>query len=271
MEATFDARDFTQELNRRLPAMAAQIRRDAPSVIRTAARTLCRELANLTQPYGMGAKTRARGQTTAANDLARVYVTPSQVYDMLRSKAKARKGQKLEDIADAFYAAITSGDHGKARSILQGSGLDQRGGWSGIAIAPFDGGQAHRRMRENSTGRVPKGAKPAIMLTDSKGLKEYRDAVLKEKVGSGKSAWAEVARQLESAKDFPAWLTRISAGKGHVESHLGDAQPSVKLVADMPYMSRILSERDIRTCVTRSVRKLEKMVRIITQKAAEKL
>jgi hypothetical protein len=266
MDCTFQG--DTSDLSRSLRAMAEVTHKAFPDVIRTAGRTLSRELATETYPLGSGAVARKAGQLAISSDIRKVYATPATVFEAVLDFAKFRRGRggTPEQFANALAKALETNNLPLAHKLLQSDRLDQRGGWKDMKIGVFDGGAEHQRRRSTETGRV-KGDIPSFIVTKKGGaLKTYISAQQKL-AGMAKSAWAATSALLGSTSGFPAWITKKMEGKGSVVNNLRDADPSVMLKANLQYESHALPPQGIARAQRFAAQKLEKMSRIIIEKA----
>jgi hypothetical protein len=237
----------------------AKIRAIGPAAARTAREVLTQEArlvaiscAKSSQPFGTGDMSRQIGRDRVAGDIHKVYSTPGRAYkDIANEKA-----------AKAFWWALHNGKLDKAIGILRKDGSTL----NNVPIAPFDGGALHGANRNANTGRVNLRT-PLQIVTDVKQLSVYVQK-RQANVGFGKSAWANIARQLGSIRglrttgDITAnWITRQS-GPGTVAWSGNGENLVVTLTSTVRYASQILPDAARRQAVRIARDRLQKSLQM---------
>ncbi len=198
-----------------------------PGIMRQAGRLCAARLAFGTQPYvegeGFGIVSQAVGQVATDRDIHRVYATPGVAWKDIQNEG-AQAG---------FWKAVKTSAWDRAAKILNRSGSRLKG----TLIDSFDGGAAHRQLR-NNRGRIPPSQKPVMVVKNPSALKTYVASETK-KVGFGKSGWATCGRILGGVRDIPGWITRQNA-PGQVIENYGTGRTSITLINQVPYASSIL-------------------------------
>lgn len=226
------------------------------------ARLVAISCAKSTQPYGSGSDARDSGLKAVNRDIRRVYATTGKAFADIANVGAAK----------GFWKAIQKGNIAKAQAILDANGRILRG----VPIQSFDGGGAHKSARNTKTGRVSQ-KRPGMIVLKTKALDAYVAAKQKF-VGFGKSAWANIARQLGGIRGLKAegseitanWISR-NQGKGTVDWS-GDANnPIVTLTSRVRYASQILSETERRQAVAIARGRLVKNLAIAVQAEMRKL
>jgi hypothetical protein len=189
--------------------------------------------AKSTQPFGVGEKARDAGRNRVAADIYKVYTTIG--------KAFADIQKRNDRAARAFWAAVQHGDYARARGILMKDGASLRN----VPIELFDGGALHKQFRHSVTGRIAEKRTPSMIVRNKRQLEAYikkRQAM----VGTGKSAWADMARQLggirglKDSGDISAnWILR-GGGRGTVQWMGTRTAPLLRLTSTVSYGGNIL-------------------------------
>ncbi len=236
------------------------------TIIKNRAPTLARYLAEATMPVagltqeggdpdGISNIARDLGRAAVKGDIARIYASPSVVFDKLKKAA----GPK---VARAFYAALKKGDFATARIICQTAGQAAIGR---LDIITWDGGALHRRNR-NKRGRVNRGRKP-VLVNDPAALKKY----VKEKqslVGFAKSGWINAALSIKPGGRIPAWI-RNNKGPGVGRDETKDpTHPRIFLTNAVNYIDSILLPRYRNRAITSFSESLQKEIDIVLAKLA---
>lgn len=259
MDQEFDLE--IQALLAGLEKLALAIGKPMGELIRRNGRLICVNLALQTQPFGADKRGKEEGERAIARDIRIVYADAGKAYDWLK-KVKQSGNQTGEQVARAFYKAVSSGNIDRAKRILLHSGIPEKG----IRLEDFDGGEAHRRRR-NSRGRIGGGRSPSMVVLDRKKLDRYQ-AKLKRNVGIAKSGWAEPARMLGGTRGIPQWVTRHK-GNGFVEDHSAAVNyPRVRVVNSVPWIKKVLTDRQATEAVLVQRQKMLKHVeKVITASA----
>ncbi len=192
--------------------------------MRQAGRLCAVSLAFQTQPFGDDEKAEALGKVATTRDIYRVYATPGKAYDDI-SDDGAKAG---------FWKAVKTSAWDRAAKILNREGSRLRG----ILIDNFDGGDQHRRLRNNQ-GRISSSQKPVMVVKDAQKLKSYL-ATEMGKVGQGKGGWATCARILGGVRGIPRWISKHNSPGQAIENY-GANLTSITLINQVPYASAILS------------------------------
>lgn len=200
-EVKLDWSDFEQKLARRIATGA----RAAYEVAAEQARGVIREVLNITPPGHEGSPGPTRegqtaGRAAVARDIAKLYGTPNDGYDLIAQKSQAA--------ASAFWFTKTHNPEAAASIVREKLG---------ISYSPFDGGALHQRFL-NKRGRVARGRgirKPIIIVRDPPALEHY----VEKKQGHVfwlMSGWKGICEKLGIA--LPAMVSQHSGpGLGTVE------------------------------------------------------
>ncbi len=220
-----------------------------PGLMRQAGRLCAVRLAFATQPYvqgqGFGVVSQAVGQVATDRDIYRVYATPGVAWKDIRNEG-AQAG---------FWQAVKTSAWDRAVKILNRSGSRLKG----TLIDNFDGGAAHRQLRNNQ-GRIPPSQKPVMIVKNPSALKSYVASETK-KVGFGKSGWSTCARILGGVRDIPGWITRHNA-PGQALENYGTDVTSITLINEVPYASEILAPSQKSEAVRIAFERLFKNIQI---------
>lgn len=224
-----------------------------PQLLRERAGLLGRLLASYTQPVanadggalsakagadnagasGLSPEAKNLGRAAVSGDLARVYVLPAAVNQVIREG----KGMNL---ARQFSGLMRAGKYGEAERFIRNLGIQG----AALRVEPWDDGARHRRVR-NRHGRVSKGAKPVI-TTNVTAAKAYRKKKL-DMVGFSKSSWITAAQQINGAKGLsriPAWIRKHNApGRGIDRTQGQTTNPHVILESTLKWMQDAFSAR----------------------------
>lgn len=186
---------------RQVPREAGRIVQQA---IETDARGFIQDIIAITPP-AMGkanAEAKKRGEAAVARDIRRVYITPGQLFDLIRAKDPR--------LAAAFWSAVKQQDWPRASSITRSAGVPD------LIDFASDDGAAHqsRRRRGKVTGRQP-----------SYGIRDprYLAAYIKQqqaRVGLLAAGFKPGAEKLRAR--LPAWVRRHAStiGTVHIQSDL---------------------------------------------------
>jgi len=218
----------------KIRALGNVLHRPLRDVLDSGARVAAIQFARTSQPFGTGNDAKQKGEKAVTGDIYRVYAIPGNAWaDISNTRARA-----------AFWKSYKAGEIEVAQRILDDFG----GRLRGVPMERFDGGAAHRSARSSSSGRVSI-SRPKMIVTDPRALERYVQKV-KGDVGTGKAAWADVARQisgsirgLRTEGDITAnWITRKSGlGYGRVSRSGSDENPVITIQSRIPYASHILS------------------------------
>jgi hypothetical protein len=215
------------------------VRRTLPEVLESEGRIAAISLAKSTQPFGTGADAQDMGERAVSRDISKVYATVGDVFAALPTTGAGDARQ--------FWKLIGIGKYDVAQEILSKMGSRFRS----VPIGKFDGGSLHRQARD-SRGRVSQKT-PSLVVTDGPALIDYGKSKV-NLVGFGKSAWANVARQLGGVRGLRApklgggesditanWITRKDA-PGRVDRQYGNpSNPRLILTSSVRYADNILS------------------------------
>lgn len=243
-----------------LARYADLVGKDTGQVIREKGPALGRYLAEATfpiagmetsNPDGGSLAARNLGRDAVRRDIGRVYASPAKAYGEMKQQVNAN-GQPA--LANAFWRALKKGDLAYAEQLLRTSGV--RG--AGLTLTKWDGGALHQRKR-NSRGRVGSGSKP-VLVDDPKALKEYGKKIEK-RVGFGKSAWINAARQIKPGGRIAAWIAgQAGPGRG-VDETRGTEYPKISMTNEVRYIRKILTSRYELRAVEAFGKSLDKEIR----------
>ena len=226
-----------------LQALAALTGKGVGQIIRSYTPTLARYLAARTHPTlgirnstpdGLSLAAKKAGVGAVKRDLRNTYVSPSAVFQTLKTKFPGKVGQSM---ARGFSRAMRNGDFAKAKAICARANIPAQH----LDMRPWDGGAFHRSIRKK--GRVHKSQRP-ILIDDAKALKAYRARKLGH-VGYAKSGWATAAAQIAPLKGIPAWIHKPAApGRGYdMTAH--PTSPFISLDNFVDYVSDILPRMQV--------------------------
>ncbi len=232
----------TSAVDARFKQMGWTAKNSLPGYLRQEARLTAVALAFQTQPFGDNSQ--GAGIAATATDIRRVYATPGQVFEDI-SNAGAAAG---------FWKASVARQWDRARKILSKSG----NAFKLTPIQLFDGGAAHRQLRNNQ-GRIPKSQKPVMIVQDATRLKTYVDSETK-KVGFGKGGWAACARALGGTRGIPGWVSRQKS-PGTVAERYNTAISSVVMTNEVPYASEIINQSGKADAIRIAGERLAKSIR----------
>ncbi len=216
-----------------------------PGLMRQAGRLCAVSLAFQTQPFGDDDKAEALGKVATTRDIYRVYATPGKAYDDIQDPG-AQAG---------FWKAVKTSAWDRATKILNREGSRLKG----TLIDNFDGGSAHRQLR-NGQGRIPSSQKPVMVVKDAQKLKSYVASEM-GKVGQGKGGWATCARILGGIRGIPRWIAKHNS-PGQALENYGASFTSITLINQVPYASSILSQSQKQEAVSIAFQRLFKSIQI---------
>lgn len=216
-----------------------------PGLMRQAGRLCAVSLAFQAQPFGDDEKSEALGKVATTRDIYRVYATTGKAYEDIQA-AGAKAG---------FWKAVKASAWERASKILAKSGSALKS----TRIDNFDGGAAHRQLR-NNRGRIPPSQKPVMIVKESQKLKSYV-ATEMGKVGQGKGGWATCARILGGIRGIPRWITKHGSPGNVIESY-GAERTTITLINQVPYASAILTPSQKAEAVSIAGERLFKSIQI---------
>lgn len=235
-------RTNTSAVDARFKQMGWTAKNSLPGYLRQEARLVAVALAFQTQPFGDNSQ--GAGIAATATDIRRVYATPGQVFKDITNVGAAA----------GFWKAAVARQWDRAKKILSKSGNT----FKLTPIQPFDGGSAHRQLRNNQ-GRIPKSQKPVMIVQDATRLKTYIDSETK-KVGFGKGGWAACARALGGTRGIPGWVSRQKS-PGTVVERYNTAISSVVMTNEVPYASEIINQAGKSDAIRIASERLAKSIR----------
>ncbi len=235
-------RTNTSAVDARFKQMGWTAKNSLPGYLRQEARLTAVALAYQTQPFGDNSQ--GAGIAATATDIRRVYATVGQVFKDINNAGSAA----------GFWKAVVARQWTRAQKILAKSGNAFRL----TLIQPFDGGAAHRQLRNNQ-GRIPKSQKAVMIVQDATRLKTYVDLETK-KVGFGKGGWVACARALGGTRGIPGWVSRQKS-PGTVVERYNTAISSVVMTNQVPYASEIITAGGKADAIRIAGQRLAKSVR----------
>lgn len=225
--------------------------RDLADELVATARLLAVSLAHSTQPYGNGQAARQAGEQRVEQDIRKVFLTPSGVYQALVSDDSPGE-------ARGFWAALRAGDEGRMRAIMEANAISVE-----IGVQPDP---ALHQASRNRRGRV-KGA-PKMLVTRPPVLSAYI-ARVKKRVGFAKAGWAKAADDCGGHRGIPAWASgRHSSAPGGALIDRSPVHPAVILRNEVGYIRDVLPDSQVQTAVGIAYEKLLKRLNIILRKRA---
>jgi hypothetical protein len=164
----------------------------------------------LTPPSSKGVKgevSKLQGEKRIMSDFAKVYKSPWHVFKLIENSGK-------KNMAAGYWKAYRAKDYKRMIEIVRAvGGLPS---WCAYELRAFDGGDAIKKRRSKSTGRV-NGKTPSMLCNDPTGLAEYRKVRL-GRVGLLASIIPTAAISvLTNIKGIPKFVKRHNgSGGGHV-------------------------------------------------------
>ena len=240
-EVTVDDGQLSDAIN----SFAAYVNKTVPEIVRAQARLVAVNLATQTQPFGDDDAAQFKGVNAVRIDLGRVFIGRGRVIEIASKNQSNGVAQWLKRAAeDGNELAV-----GDAWKALTGRSIEV-----GTNVNP-----AWHQGQRNAKGRVKRGAKPMIVLSESS-LNSYTKR--KEKlVGFGKSGWSACARALGGTRGIPGWVSR-KKGPGTVDDQTrGQTDfPHVAMTNDVRYIDQILSPTQRRAAVRIQVEKMNRAI-----------
>lgn len=225
-----------------------------PGLMRQVGRLCAVSLAFQAQPFGDDARAEAIGKIAVNRDIYKVYTTPGKAFDDIGdSKSQG-----------AFWKAAKRSAWDIAQKILARAG-------NALKFTPilrFDGGAAHRSLR-NNRGRIAGAQKPVMIVQNPEALKAY--VVLEtNKVGYGKGGWASCARSLGGTRGIPGWISRHNSPAQVIERYGADLT-QITLINRVPYASAILTESQKAEAVNIAADRLFRSIQIAARQGSANL
>lgn len=218
----------------KIRAIGTIVKRPMRESLTNMGRLVAISCAKSTQPFGSGVAARDAGRNRVSADIYKVYATAGKAY--------ADIALKNERAAKAFWSALQHGDFERAQGILRKDGTHLRS----VPIDRFDGGALHRGARHSQTGRVAAKQRPLMIVRNPRQLEAYIKK-RQDNVGLGKSAWADMARELggtrglKDAGDITANWILHNHGGGAILWMGTDESPLLRLTSTVSYGGRILT------------------------------
>jgi hypothetical protein len=246
---TFNTAPTRQKLENRSRGFGRSIEQE----LDRAGRLISVSLATSAQPFGLDGA-RARGQGATAGDIRRCYATPSNVFEAFADDRQAAR----------FWRALKAGNFARAQGIMQRNCPK----FANKEIKPFDGGAAHRAVR-NNRGRVSPKQEPIFVVQTSRNLTAYIKTEVAH-VGEGKAGWAACAKILGGTRGLPQWITRL-AGKlspGFVGKNYSGQVKTVRLENQVRYAQNLLSAGDKAQAVKIGIDRMTKGIMVAERQVA---
>lgn len=202
-------------------------------------------------------KARDLGRVAVERDIRRVYLTPSEAYDSIKSK----RGEKR---AKGWWKLLKFG-------LLESASLEfQKATGRYLPVIIFDDGKLHQGAR-NSGGRVSRST-PLAIVSDPKPLVAY----IREKqklVGFAKSGFVNAGKQVAGGQGgrAPAWMSQPAAPGHAVVTGIGTDHFYIEMVDDVSYTSSILDDAYYTAAVEAWDRNLEREAEALAEYQIRKL
>ena len=243
-----------------LKEVAERTKLNLSSAVLTAARTVCNAFGPGEGQAATWPKTQFSGQVATGSQVRRAYHTAGSMANMIKDENKG--------LGKAFWKAYKDGDAWETARIMAASKSAR-----GIRVIDWDAGMEHRRLRkQNSRGRILKGHKPKVMVTNLKRLQQYTHYQQK-KVGFTQRGFYVCLRKLVNAKGrggknyveksvpkgekrqgyapWPQWIVKV---KGKPEQHIDNGNagmsgtewaPSAFIHNKTPWASNVMGPNAI--------------------------
>ena len=264
------------KLQKALQAFVGRTKLEAAKEMRIQARSLCVSLANSTQPFGLNAKAKARGEKAVTGDIDRVYKsTPTAVREIgsLPLPRGKTATQNAKQAAAALAALVLGKSFGKSKKGIKAQSSAQAlidrlnyKPYVYTRIGEFDKGRAHENARFGKSKRVPKNQFVRQIVTKESELARY----FKEKrgnVGIAKSGWAVCAGILGGFRGIPKWVYRHTGGGRVVDRSKVKPgvflKPYITMTNTIPWITNVISKSTVQKSIDIQVVKMIKRTSII--------
>ena len=232
-----------------IKTLIKETEKDAKEVVIAQARLFCVDLVHVTQPWGKGKKAQRMGQGAVGRDIEKVYLTESDLYGLIKKHSVEQ--------AKAFYYHIKHGNFNKADKIARTVNID---------IGHFDGGEKHRKSR-NNRGRVSAGVQGKF--AQKKDVDKYTKEV-KNRVGFAKSGWADCAAELGGHRGIPAWIKNQGGDMGKVEKRFTGSSIEVIIINKVKYIGKLVDNYHIKKAAGARARAIERLIKKVVEINAKK-
>lgn len=197
------AREFSK-FERSLKKLEKITMDDSGKTLRKYSSVFAANLVRQTQPRGAAKKAQAKGEAAIAQDIRRVYVSPSTVYLDIKKQS--------EDLANAMWQKYKDNDIAGFIQIME----QVSGKFKGLQLVDWDSGQAHKSAR-GPRGRVKGGSKNYRLVRESQSkmvLKHIKETV--KRVGYTKAGWISNFNPEGGLKGIPKWVIANKGSQGKV-------------------------------------------------------
>lgn len=219
-------------------------RKDLPTLTKQSARRVAVNLANYTNPFGLGENIRQRQVKAIASDTAKVFKTPATV-----AKFEMDEGQRKR------FGWIMANKPNIATRFLKSIGLDYKV-------------RKTAQPKVMKSARVYKGRPASSRVADVIAPKESIAKIrskAEKRIGLAKYGWAMAARALGGTRGLPAWITRSKGAKfrgaGSATVHTGENGTQVTLRNNVPYAASLINKGAIRLALNREAAFLTQEIR----------
>jgi hypothetical protein len=224
MKLTIDEKKLTKAL-----ALWGKLTKEEQArQIRFSGRALAVRLTNATQPFGMDADTRKKGENAVLKDIVRITKPLTQKY---YDEAKRMSQYGPEEFAKRF---TTKGNYNYLKK-------------NAVALTPSTIKEFHQKARSRSTGRTI-ADNQGYYLSGNKVAEKYIKQTQK-KVGIAKAGWAECAAQLGGFErvtgvgKIQKWVFNLINKYGRGSVKITDSY--VELKNSVPWIGRALSRSNL--------------------------
>jgi hypothetical protein len=213
-----------------------------PILVRRHARLLAVELANRSQPFSVGGKSKGAkqlGQNAVNNDLSKVFRNKSSLQGIVDKTQN-------ESIKKRLQKTLDSGNNRKIGEIFKSVGMINE--FELIAKSGLK--EKHKSQRSPRSGRTW-SPKKIMYIATGQSLSAYTKEVQK-RVGFSKSAWAECAEYIGGVKGnptrgIPAFAkSKDNIAKGVIQDGIKSRNPFIRMESRLPWASKILPISEIK-------------------------
>jgi hypothetical protein len=212
-----------------------------PILVRRHARLLAVHLANRSQPFSVGDKSKGAkqlGQNAVNNDLTKVFRNKSSLQGVVDKTQNESLKKRLQKTLD-------SGNNQKIGEIFKAVGMINE--FELIAKSGLK--EKHKSQRSPRSGKTW-SPKKTMYIATGQSLSAYTKEVQK-RVGFSKSAWAECAERIGGVKGnptrgIPAFAkSKDNIAKGVIVDGTKSSNPFITMTSNIPWASRILPKIQI--------------------------
>lgn len=204
-----------------------------------------RQLAHLTQPYGIGTKQKTILETAVYKDVFKAYSTIGRTYTDIKALNRRK--------AAAYIKAIKANDLDTAESIIESVLVDY------TEVTNGDNGEYLQSLR-NSRGRVDE--RRPMNITDNNALERIKKTAIM-RAGLVKAGFLKAGELIKSKTRIPKWL-KSSENIANADVKRSGSATTVTLTNNVRYASSMISAADVQKAIKNAyINKLKQMKRAI--------